>query len=784
MLLVAFDRTYRFPTTPDTLKNHLNFDSLTNNLTYYSVCPKCHALFNRQSPIPPYCTAEQFPHHPLQTKRTCCNTDFAVSIPREFVYNSLKASLGRIVNRPGYIQLAENWRNRDVPSDRLFDIYDGNVWKNFTKLHKPSSNEHLALLTLNIDWFEPFHNANYSCGAIYLTINNLPRSERFKKENVILVGVMPGPSASHTTELNNYLAPLVDELMMLYDQGIQITSTVTGSPILIKAALMMVACDMPAARKTCGFTSPVSRRGCYKCDRTFVVDDDTNRVNFSGGYDVENYRWKDTNDVATHAAEWMTATSNKDRVDIERNYGTHWSELHRLPYFDAVRFTIIDVMHNLLLGTPKRMFNDWIDNGDLTREDLRLMKQNAEGLVLPVDFDVISPERIAAGLSGLKAAEWKSWVLIYSPFLLQERLTVKKFQHWMKLVNACRILLKPSITFDEVDNAHSYLVEFCQEYEIIYGSSKITPNIHAHCHIRECILDYGGVYSTWLFGFERYNGILGSIATNRKGAFERTFTKRFLEQTGASDYISTLIAPHIDDSQKHFLLGLANDLSATAAVTRLNAVESFDIGEYIRNSVSVSHATGSEPLPPNTTPNFTTSPTTKLTDDVYDALVEFYQVAYKNENIDHYLRASLTNPDPVLPYVHVFKDLKLHGYRYRSKASQSTRGSYIQALYLEYGDDEPAAYPGQVQYYFCHDFRVNGVVTRHTFAFICWLDRHNGQQKFSAGDVETWKSSYEEFSWQSILPLSRVYSPVAIAKYEASNIQRTIVIPLEQKIHA
>ena len=195
---------------------------------------------------------------------------------------------------------------------------------------------------------------------------------------------------------------------MLYDQGIQVINPATRSPILVKAALIMVACDMPAARKTCGFTSPVSRRGCYKCNHTFVVNCNTNRVNFSGGFDVENYWWESTNDVATHAVEWMTATSNKDRLEIEHNYGTCWSELHRLPYFDLVRFTIIDAMHNLLLGMPKKMFNDWIDDGDLTREDLRLMKWNAEGLVLPVDFNMISPERIAAGLSGLKAAEWKS----------------------------------------------------------------------------------------------------------------------------------------------------------------------------------------------------------------------------------------------------------------------------------------------------------------------------------------------------------------------------------------
>ena len=125
-------------------------------------------------------------------------------------------------------------------------------------------------------------------------------------------------------------------------------------------------------------------------------------------------------------------------------------------------------------------------------------------------------------------------------------------------------------------------------------------------------------------------------------------------------------------------------------------VESFDISKYIHNSVSVRYATGSEPLLLNTTPNFMTLLTTKRTNDVYDALVEFYQVAYKNEDIDHYLQTLLTNPNPILSYVYVFKDLKLHSYRHHSKASQSTCRSYIQALYLKYSDNKLAAYLGQV----------------------------------------------------------------------------------------
>ena len=49
------------------------------------------------------------------------------------------------------------------------------------------------LLTLNVDWFQPFTHAIYSTGAVYLTVQDIPRSERYKTNNIILVGLMPGP---------------------------------------------------------------------------------------------------------------------------------------------------------------------------------------------------------------------------------------------------------------------------------------------------------------------------------------------------------------------------------------------------------------------------------------------------------------------------------------------------------------------------------------------------------------------------------------------------------------
>ena len=77
------------------------------------------------------------------------------------------------------------------------------------------------MLTLNIDWFQPFTNIEYSVGAIYLAIQNLPHSERFKEENIILVDVIPGPSEPKLS-INSYLSPLIEDLKIAWYDGIKV----------------------------------------------------------------------------------------------------------------------------------------------------------------------------------------------------------------------------------------------------------------------------------------------------------------------------------------------------------------------------------------------------------------------------------------------------------------------------------------------------------------------------------------------------------------------------------
>ena len=124
--------------------------------------------------------------------------------------------------RPGFLEKCEEWKNRPQNSEFLSDVYNGKVWNDFIFVDGQPflSQPHTWLLSMNVDWFQLFTHVCDSVGAIYLVILNLPRSQRYKWENMILVGLIPGPKEPKYT-INSYLYPLVDELLQFW-HGIQL----------------------------------------------------------------------------------------------------------------------------------------------------------------------------------------------------------------------------------------------------------------------------------------------------------------------------------------------------------------------------------------------------------------------------------------------------------------------------------------------------------------------------------------------------------------------------------
>ena len=123
------------------------------------------------------------------------------------------------------------------------------------------------------------------------------------------------------------------------------------------AALLLVACDVPAARKLCGFLGHGAKRGCSKCQKEFISREHFgDKMNF-GGFEHRLHRTNEEH--RSQAQEILMEDTYQGRENKEVKYGTRYSELMQLDYFDCIRYTIIDPMHNLFLGTAKHIMKNF-----------------------------------------------------------------------------------------------------------------------------------------------------------------------------------------------------------------------------------------------------------------------------------------------------------------------------------------------------------------------------------------------------------------------------------------
>ncbi|EXX62100.1 hypothetical protein RIR_v02001528800 [Rhizophagus irregularis DAOM 181602=DAOM 197198] len=138
-----------------------------------------------------------------------------------FSVPSLKTQIISMYQRLGFVESLQKWTNRVNIANLYTDIYDGKLWKTFpSSLDNPdtrfftneTADSNLGIM-INLDWFQPFNSSAYSSGVIYRVICNLPRDIRFKRKNMLYLGLLPGLEEVKLHKINHYLSPIVDELV-------------------------------------------------------------------------------------------------------------------------------------------------------------------------------------------------------------------------------------------------------------------------------------------------------------------------------------------------------------------------------------------------------------------------------------------------------------------------------------------------------------------------------------------------------------------------------------------
>ena len=191
----------------------------------------------------------------LLRHRRAKNGDSFLAPKEVFAFRSIKDSLRDMFRRPGFADKCNEWKQQsdsdNRPADGVWtDIFDEKLFKDFLVVNGEDflRGRHGLAFQLFVDWYQPFKHTQYSLGVMMLSILNLPRDQRYKKENVIISGFIPGPK--EPSDMKPYLRPLVDDLEDLWE-GIELEDD-TGLHTY-RGALLCLACDIPASRKCGGF---------------------------------------------------------------------------------------------------------------------------------------------------------------------------------------------------------------------------------------------------------------------------------------------------------------------------------------------------------------------------------------------------------------------------------------------------------------------------------------------------------------------------------------------------
>ena len=740
-------------------------DSKKIQFLKYVVCRKCFKLYKiedchiiiegrKQSKL---CNHICFPNHKLAYMRRPCSEPLLKDISetgssnyvpyKVYCYKTLKSSLEILVNREHFEDKCEIWRIRHTQDGMMQDVYDGNIWKDFNgRKYDFLTQERNYALMLNVDWFQPFKHTNYSVGAIYISFLNLPREERFKRENIILIGIIPDMKKEPPT--NSFLQPLVDELNEAWHNGILIKSRKSGNQFKrFRLALLCVGCAVPASRKLCGFYGHMANLGCNKCEKQFpgMIGEKT-----FGGFDRRPAR---SNDRHRQICRKITKCSSKlEKEALEKKHGIRVSCLLDLDYFDPVRMTPIDPMHNLFLGTAKHMIKVWKTKCILNENDFLRIQDKVGNFLCPSDVGKL-PKKFASSFGSFNADQWKNWTLLFSIYALKDILPPDHLECWRKFVLACRRLCSRNISMGNVKVADFLLLDFCKTFEQLYGENFVTPNMHLHGHLLDCLFDFGPIYSFWLFSFERENGILGSYLTNRK-QIETQVMKKYLKESWARENQGM----HLDDNCFSLYEELSNFQSENARGTLFQQCKK-PASFIVIQKASIQSSILSVDWSSNEGIFVKKFKCGSLSEIDLNRLNKMYSFLYGNDSFQLCTSVKFGN------------ELYLNGSVLGSKNSRSIRSSFILAFWsigngqLAHTCSDLSPHPGQIVNFVEHSIIMNGTTKTHFLAKVNWFKGLDDSIRYYYGKpVEVWyKRQYEQEGPSMYIPVHGIKSKFVYA---------------------
>ncbi|KAF8577397.1 hypothetical protein K439DRAFT_1622144 [Ramaria rubella] len=215
----------------------------------------------------------------------------------------------------------ESWHNGSSTPGVYTCVMDGTIWQSILgrdgeQFFAPGEDDKLQIgVTSSLDWFQAQqgdYSPSHSLGVFLFTVANLVTELKYRTENLLLATMTPGPHEPTAEDLQNHLKFIVDDLLLLYDEGI-----IVKTPMFPFACLTFI-CDHPAAVKMSGcadtghLVSPCTHCSVTQAD---IFSDKSLKNGFPQCDNAEHVR---------RAWEWIRLGSAKERDTYFKEHGTRW----------------------------------------------------------------------------------------------------------------------------------------------------------------------------------------------------------------------------------------------------------------------------------------------------------------------------------------------------------------------------------------------------------------------------------------------------------------------------
>ncbi|KIL55189.1 hypothetical protein M378DRAFT_53490, partial [Amanita muscaria Koide BX008] len=500
---------------------------------------------------------------PYEDMETCpvCSTkrkDINGNPIAYFVYLPIIPRLRAMVANASYaikMQYRTNYKHK--PS-RMQDIFDGANYCSLLESNITIGDETLGslffsdsrdiALGLSTDGFTPFKGRDKTAWPILLFNYNLPPEERFHKDNLISVGVIPGPKKP--ADADSYLWPLVRELLQL-SVGLTAFDAVTQKLFLLHAHLVVVFGDIPAVSMLMRMKGHNSQYPCHMCmikgvrndvNKTLYVPLD--RRKFPDTVEPRNYNpsalpLRNHEQFMHEAQQVQYALTAAESERLAKNFGIKGIPL--LSVLSSLSFPTsfpYDFMHLIWANLIPNLTLLWTGNfKDLDHSEQSYVfgksvwetigEATAEaGTTIPAAFGTRIPN-IALDKRPLTAEMRSIWTIYLAPTLLRGRFRQELYyKHFLSLVRLLRLCLEFELSIEQVDELEVGFNAWVMEYEKLYykrdplrvATCPIT--VHALLHIAPSIRAMGPVWAYWAFPMERYCGTLGPIIKSRRHPYK------------------------------------------------------------------------------------------------------------------------------------------------------------------------------------------------------------------------------------------------------------------------